>query len=39
MAVEGKLLNRSYTDKEGNKRYTSEVEVKEILILKSPAKN
>lgn len=39
VAVEGKLLNRSYTDKEGNKRYSSEVEVNEILILKSPAKN
>ena len=32
VAVEGKLINRSYTDKEGNKKYISEVEVNEILM-------
>lgn len=32
VAVEGKLINRSYTDKDGNKRYITEVEVNEILM-------
>lgn len=33
VAVEGKLINRSYTDKDGNKKYVTEVEVNEILML------
>jgi single-strand DNA-binding protein len=32
VAVEGKLINRSYTDKDGNKKYVTEVEVNEILM-------
>lgn len=32
VAIEGKLINRSYTDKEGNKKYITEVEVNEILM-------
>ena len=31
--IEGKLVNRSYTDKEGIKRYTTEVQASELLIL------
>jgi single-strand DNA-binding protein len=31
VAVEGKLLNRSYTDKEGVKKYTSEIVVNDII--------
>lgn len=31
--VEGKLVNRSYTDKEGIKRYATEVQANELLIL------
>jgi single-strand DNA-binding protein len=31
IAIEGKLLNRSYTDKEGQKKYVSEISVNEIL--------
>lgn len=31
--VEGKLVNRSYNDKEGNKKYVTEVEVSELLLL------
>ncbi|AYL94035.1 single-stranded DNA-binding protein [Mucilaginibacter celer] len=31
VAIEGKLTNRSYTDKEGIKRYISEVVVNEFL--------
>ena len=34
IAVEGKIVNRSYVDKDGQKRYTSEIVVNEILILK-----
>ncbi len=35
IAVEGKLTNRSYTDKEGIKRYITEIVVNEILLLDS----
>lgn len=31
--IEGKLVNRSYTDKEGIKRYATEVQANELLIL------
>ena len=31
--IEGKLVNRNYTDKEGIKRYTTEVQASELLIL------
>ena len=33
VAVEGKLTHRSYDDKDGNKRYVTEVVVHEILLL------
>lgn len=33
VAIEGKLLSRSWTDKEGNKRYTTEVQVSDLLML------
>ena len=33
VAVEGKLLNRNYTDKEGVKRYVTEIQVSELLML------
>lgn len=33
IAVEGKLTNRSWEDKDGNKRYTTEVMVDELLLL------
>ena len=33
IAVEGKLTNRSWEDKDGNKRYTTEVVVNELLLL------
>ena len=33
VAIEGKLMNRSYNDKEGNKKYITEVQVNELLIL------
>lgn len=39
IAIEGKLISRSYTDKEGNKKFISEVEINELLMLgsKTPA--
>ena len=33
IAIEGKLTTRSYEDKEGAKKYTTEVVVNEILLL------
>ena len=33
IAIEGKLINRNYTDKDGNKHYVTEVQVNEILML------
>jgi single-strand DNA-binding protein len=37
IAIEGKLTNRSYDDKEGNKRYITEVMCNELLLLGSKA--
>jgi single-strand DNA-binding protein len=33
VAIEGKLINRSYTDKDGVKKYISEVQLNELLLL------
>ena len=33
VCVEGKLVNRNYTDKEGNKKYFTEIQVNELLML------
>ena len=30
--IDGKLVNRSYTDKEGNKKYVTEVQANELLV-------
>ena len=35
IAIEGKLISRSYEDKQGNKRYVTEILVSEILLLGS----
>jgi single-strand DNA-binding protein len=37
VAVEGKLVNRDYTDKEGNKKNVTEIQVNELLMLGSKA--
>lgn len=34
VAIEGKLVNRNYTNKDGEKRYITEVQVTELLMLK-----
>ncbi|MGZ3865372.1 MAG: single-stranded DNA-binding protein [Bacteroidia bacterium] len=33
IAIEGKLVNRNYTDKEGIKRYTTEIHMSDLLLL------
>lgn len=33
VAVEGKLMNRTYDDKNGNKKYVTEIQVHELLLL------
>lgn len=35
VAIEGKLINKNYTDKEGVKRYVTEVQANEVLLLGS----
>jgi single-strand DNA-binding protein len=35
VAIEGKLMNNNYMDKDGNKRYSTEVQVHELLLLGS----
>lgn len=36
LMLEGKLIHRSYDTKEGEKRYVTEVEVREIMLMGSP---
>jgi len=33
VAIDGKLVNRTYTDKDGAKKYITEVEMNEFLLL------
>jgi single-strand DNA-binding protein len=33
IALEGKLMNRNYIDKEGNKKYITEIQANELLML------
>ncbi|WP_317236118.1 single-stranded DNA-binding protein [Niabella hibiscisoli] len=35
VAIEGKLISRNYTDKAGVKKYTTEVQASELLLLGS----
>lgn len=37
VAIEGKLVSRSYNDKEGNKKYITEIQVNELLMLGAKA--
>jgi single-strand DNA-binding protein len=37
VAIEGRLINRSYTDKEGTKKYITEIVVNELLMLGAKA--
>ena len=37
VAVEGKLITKDYTDKEGNKKFVTEIQVNELLMLGSKA--
>ncbi len=33
ICVEGKLINRNYTDKEGVKRYITEIQINDLLMI------
>ena len=35
VAIDGKLISNDYTDKEGNKRHSTEIQVNELLMLGS----
>ncbi|MEO8415607.1 MAG: single-stranded DNA-binding protein [Ginsengibacter sp.] len=35
VAIEGKLMNNNYTDKDGNKKYNTEIQVHELLLLRN----
>ncbi len=37
IAIDGKLVNRSYVDKQGQKRYLTEVHANELLMLSKKA--
>lgn len=37
--VEGKIVNRNYEDKDGNKKYISEIRVDEFIMLGSKPQN
>lgn len=37
VAIEGKLVSRYYTDKEGNKKHITEIQVHEVLLLGAKA--
>ena len=37
VAIEGKLVSRHYTDKDGNKKHITEIQVHEVLLLGSKA--
>lgn len=37
VVVEGKLINRSYVDKQGVKRFITEVQANELLVLTKKA--
>ena len=37
VAIEGKLMNNNYTDKDGNKKYSTEIQVHELLLLGTKA--
>jgi len=39
IAIEGKLTSRSYDDKDGNKKYITEIVVNEVLLLGSKEKS
>ncbi len=38
VAIEGKLISRNYNDKDGNKKYITEVQVNEVLMIGEKAK-
>ncbi|MBX2921124.1 MAG: single-stranded DNA-binding protein [Chitinophagaceae bacterium] len=39
VAIEGKLVNRNYVDKDGVKKYITEIQINEVLLLGSKQTN
>lgn len=39
VAIEGKLVSRNYNDKDGNKKYITEIQVNELLLLTKAAQS
>ncbi len=39
VAIEGKLITRNYNDKEGNKKYITEIQVNELLMFGGKGKD
>ena len=39
VAIEGKLINRSYDDKEGNKKYVTEIVAESFIVFDKPSEN
>jgi len=39
IAIQGKLINRNYIDKEGNKKNISEIQLEELVLLDEKAAN
>jgi single-strand DNA-binding protein len=39
VALEGKLIYRNYNDKDGNKKYITEIQVNELLLLTKPSQS
>ena len=37
VAIQGKIVNRNYEDKNGTKRYVSEIRVEDFVIISRPA--
>lgn len=35
VVIEGKIITKDYTDKDGNKKYTTEIQVNEMLLMGS----
>jgi single-strand DNA-binding protein len=39
VAIEGKLINRQYTDKAGQKKFITEVQINELMLLSGSGKD
>ncbi len=37
VAIDGKLINNNYTDKDGNKKYSTDIHINELLLIGKPS--